>query len=76
MVFVQRDERPDDVPELDLPDPAPGETREYPSEKEGYYPVIVETGLSDAQNVEITSGLEDGDMVFVNYTVTDSGSSW
>ena len=66
----------DDVPELDLPDPMPGETREYPSEKEGYYPVIVSTGLSDAQNVEITSGLEDGDMVFVNYTVTDSGSSW
>ena len=76
VVFVQRDERPDDVPELDLPDPMPGETREYPSEKEGYYPVIVSTGLSDAQNVEITSGLEDGDMVFVNYTVTDSGSSW
>ena len=76
VVFVQRDERPDDVPELDLPDPMPGETREYPSEKEGYYPVIVSTGLSDAQNVEITSGLEDGDTVFVNYTVTDSGSSW
>ena len=70
VVFVQRDERPDDVPELDLPDPMPGEKREYPSEKDGYYPVIVSTGLSDAQNVEITSGLEDGDTVFVNYTVT------
>ena len=76
VVFVQRDERPDDVPELDLPDPMPGEKREYPSEKDGYYPVIVSTGLSDAQNVEITSGLEDGDTVFVNYTVTESGSSW
>ena len=76
VVFVQRDQAPDDIPELDLPDPAPGEKREYPSQDDGYYPVLVETGISDAQNVEITSGLEEGDMVFVNYTVTDQGSSW
>ena len=71
VVFVQRDERPDDVPELQLPEFEPGQTRTFPSEDEGYYPVIVETGLSDAQNVEITSGIQEGDNVFVNYTVTD-----
>ena len=76
VVFVQREERPDDVPELDLPTVEPGQKRQYPSEAEGYYPVIVETGISDAQNVEITSGIQEGDMVFVNYTVTDMGSSW
>lgn len=76
VVFVQRDQAPDDIPELDLPTPAPGEKRQYPSQDDGYYPVLVKTGISDAQNVEITSGLEEGDMVFVNYTVTDQGSSW
>ena len=76
VVFVQREERPDEVPELDLPTVEPGQKRQYPSEAEGYYPVIVETGSSDAQNVEITSGIQEGDMVFVNYTVTDMGSSW
>lgn len=76
VVFVQREERPDEVPELDLPTVEPGQKRQYPSETEGYYPVIVETGISDAQNVEITSGIQEGDMVFVNYTVTDMGSSW
>ena len=76
VVFVQRDSRPDDVPELELPTVEPGQKRQYPSEEEGYYPVIVETGLSDAQNVEIISGVQEGDNVFVNYTVTDMGSSW
>lgn len=76
VVFVRRDERPEDTPDLDLPDVQPGEKRQYPSEKDGFYPVIVETGISDAQNVEITSGLTDGDEVFVNYTVTDSSGSW
>ena len=76
VVFVQREERPDEVPELDLPTVEPGQKRQYPSEAEGYYPVIVETGISDAQNVEITSGIQERDMVFVNYTVTDMGSSW
>ena len=78
VVFVQRDSRPEDVPQLELPtfDPNMGMKRTFPSEEEGYYPVVVETGLSDAQNVEIISGVEEGDMVFVNYTVTDMGSSW
>ena len=76
VVFVKRDARPDDVPELDLPTVEPGQKRQFPTEEDGYYPVIVETGLSDAQNVEITSGVEEGDEVFVNFTVTDMGSSW
>lgn len=72
VVFVQRDSRPDDVPELDLPTFEPGQKRTYPSEEEGYYPVIVETGLSDPQNCEILSGIEVGDTVFISYTVVDS----
>ena len=76
VVFVRRDTRPDDVPELDLPAPQPYEKKRYPSESEGFYPVLVETGISDPQNVEILSGVQDGDEVFINYTVTESGSSW
>ncbi len=71
VVFVQRDSRPDDVPELDLPEVEMGQPRTFPSEDEGYYPVIVETGISDVQNVEILSGIQEGDNVFVSYTVTD-----
>ena len=76
VVFVKRDSRPDDVPELDLPEVEPGQKRSFPSEEEGYYPVVVETGISDPQNVEIRSGVQEGDEVFVNYTVTEQGSSW
>ena len=67
-----------DVPELELPtfDPNSGQKRTFPTEEEGFYPVLVETGLSDTQNVEILSGIELEDEVFVNYTVTDYGSSW
>lgn len=76
VIFVKRDQRPDDVSELDLPTVEPGQKKQFPTEEDGFYPVIVETGLSDAQNVEITSGVEAGDEVFVNFTVTDMGSSW
>ena len=76
VVFVKRDVRPDDVPELDMPELQPGEKRRFPSEEEGFYPVIVETGISDAQNVEIVSGIQEMDEVFVNYTVTDYSGSW
>ena len=38
---------------------------------EGFFPVVVETGLSDDTNVEIKSGLYEGDTVFTGY-VTDS----
>jgi len=76
VVFVKRDHKPDDVPELELPEPNPGEPRKLPTEADGFYPVIVETGLSDPQNVEILSGIEVGDEYFVNYTVTSSSSGW
>ncbi len=76
VVFVQRESRPDDVPELMLPELQPGQSRRYPTEEEGYYPVIVETGLSDAQSVEILSGVQVDDMVFVNFTVVDNSGSW
>lgn len=76
VVFVQRETRPDHVPELMLPEVQPGQRRRYPTEEEGYYPVIVETGLSDAQSVEILSGVQVDDMVFVNFTVLDNSGSW
>lgn len=76
VVFVRREERPDDVPELELPMVEPGAKRTFPSEEEGFYPVIVETGLLDTQNVEIISGVAEGDEVFVNYTITDHASNW
>lgn len=76
VVFVRRDSRPDDVPELDLPEPMPGQQKSYPSEDEGFYPVLVEHGISDPQSVEIVSGISEGDEVFINYTVTEMGSSW
>jgi len=76
VVFVRRDVRPDEIPELDLPTPMPGEKKQFPTEEDGFYPVLVETGISDPQNVEIISGLSDGDEVFVNFTVTEMGSNW
>ncbi len=76
VVFVQRDEAPEELPELIYPELQPGQTRDYPTQEEGYYPVVVETGIADTQNVEIISGVEAGDMVFINYTVTDYSSGW
>jgi len=76
VVFVKRDSRPENTPQLDLPEVQPGQKRQFPSEEEGFYPVIVETGISDAQNVEIVSGVEEMDEVFVNYTVIDYSGSW
>ena len=76
VVFVKRDARPDDVPELDLPQVEPGQQRQFPSEEDGFYPVIVTTGISDTENVEITSGVQEGDEVFVNFMVTDYSSGY
>ena len=71
VVFVQRDEAPEELPELIYPELQPGQARDYPTQEEGYYPVVVETGIADTQNVEIKSGVNDGDTVFLNYTLTD-----
>ena len=72
VVFVHADARPENAIDLDLPEVQEGERRTYPTEAEGYWPVPVEIGISDTNNVEIKSGVEDGQEVFVNYTVTDS----
>ena len=64
VVFLQAESRPENAVEVDLPEPEPGQTKQYPTESDGYYPVPVETGLSDRANVEITSGLNEGDIVF------------
>lgn len=42
---------------------------------EGYFAVLVETGLSDESNVEIKSGLNEGDEVFTGY-LSNYGSRW
>jgi multidrug efflux pump subunit AcrA (membrane-fusion protein) len=41
---------------------------------EGFVPVAVTTGLSDDSGVEITSGLEDGMEVFVQYITANASS--
>lgn len=46
-----------------------------PTEEDGYYPVLVETGINDTKSVEIVSGVNDGDQVFINYTVTEGSDS-
>ncbi len=72
VVFLQAESRPDNAVDFDRPELTPGETPAYPSEEDGFYPVPVETGLSDSHNVEITSGLEGGETIFVNYYVTQA----
>ena len=72
VVFIQADSKPENAVELDIPELMPGETPTYPSEKDGYYAVPVETGLSDNYNVEVKSGLAGGETIFVNYYVTQA----
>ena len=67
VVFVYREERPEGVIELD-----PSITG-VPGEADHYWPVLVQTGISDAKQVEIISGIQDGDMVFINYTTEPQG---
>ena len=54
VLFVQADEPPENMAEL--------ATEAYVGE--GFYPVIVEIGISDNHNVEILSGVEDGTVVY------------
>lgn len=42
---------------------------------EGFFVVLVETGLSDENNVEIKSGLREGEEVFTGY-LTNTANSW
>ena len=70
VVFLQADSKPENAVDTEIPEPGPGEIKQYPTAKDGYYPVPVETGLSDQYNVEITSGLNDGDMIFSGFMTT------
>ena len=69
VVFIRADERPENAVDLEIPEPEPGESPDYPSPEDGFYPVKVETGLNDDYNVEIKSGLSGDEEVFVNYLV-------
>ncbi|MCI8869977.1 MAG: HlyD family efflux transporter periplasmic adaptor subunit [Lawsonibacter sp.] len=73
VVFIKAGSRPENAVDLDIPEPEPGQPPLYPSEKDGFYPVSVETGLSDSYNVEIKSGLNGDEEVFVNFLVE---SAW
>ena len=70
VVFIQADEKPENAIEFEMPENYYGSTPAYPSGEEGYWPVPVETGLSDRYDIEITSGLSDGDTVFSAYMMT------
>ncbi len=72
VVFIQSESKPENAVDIDIPEPMPGQTPDYPSTEEGYYAVPVSTGLSDNYNVEITEGLQGGETVFVNYYVTEA----
>ena len=69
VVFIHAEEKPENAVELEIPEPMPGELPKYPSPEDGYYPVKVEAGLSDNYNVEIKSGLNGDEEVFVNFLV-------
>ena len=69
VVFIHADQKPENAVDLEIPETMPGELPKYPSPEDGYYPVKVETGLSDNYNVEIKSGLNGDEEVFVNFLV-------
>lgn len=61
-LFVESEERPENA--LDL-------MTEMPDIPEGFWPVAVETGISDSYNVEIISGVEEGTSVFMSKVMTE-----
>lgn len=63
VVYVQRAAPPADMPEV---------FSAIPGVPEGFYPVTVETGISDNTNVEITAGdLEEGETIFTQVMTSD-----
>ena len=66
VVYLKADSMPDNAIELPYSD----ETI-----PEGFYPVQVEIGIQDNNNVEIKSGVEQGAEVFTQY-MTGSATSW
>lgn len=73
VVFVKADEKPENAVEFEMPEYY-GEYPPYPSAEEGYWPVPVETGISDRYNIEITAGLEAGAEIFNAYMMTGAYS--
>lgn len=73
VVFIEAESRPENA--VAMPEQSPDMPKKYPTEEEGFYAVPVTTGLSDTYNVEIRSGLNEGDTVFTNY-LSASGDSW
>ena len=69
VVFVQAEEKPENAIDIDIPEVMEGETPQYPSPKDGFYPIPVTTGLSDNYNVEVKEGLQGGETVFQAYIV-------
>lgn len=61
VVFVEKSSRPDNA--ITVPEGVTG----VPTEAEGFYAVPVEVGINDVYNVQILSGLEEGDVVFTSY---------
>lgn len=73
VVFIEAESRPENA--VTMPEQSPGMPKQFPTEEDGFYAVPVTTGANDTYNVEIRSGLNEGDMVFVNY-LSASGDSW
>ena len=63
VVYVQADSQPDNALEL------PYQDEEIPA---GFYPVQVEIGIQDTYNVEIKSGLNEGDTVYTQMMITEA----
>lgn len=63
VVYIQADSQPDNALEL------PYEDEEIPA---GFYPVQVEIGIQDTYNVEIKSGLNEGDTVYTQMMTTEA----
>ena len=63
VVYVQADSQPDNALEL------PYQDEEIPA---GFYPVQVEIGIQDTYNVEIKSGLNEGDTVYTQMMTTEA----
>lgn len=66
VVFIQAESAPENAVTLSAP---------IEGMPEGYWPVQVETGLADTSNVEIVSGLEEGQVIFLQ-TIKSQASSW
>ncbi len=63
VVYIQADSQPDNALEL------PYQDEEIPA---GFYPVQVEIGIQDTYNVEIKSGLNEGDTVYTQMMTTEA----